>query len=196
MIDRQAAARTLAAALTDRLVVTGLGNAISDLYHAGDRALNFYSAGAMGMASSIALGLARARPADQVVCVEGDGSLLMNLGSLATLGRYGPPNLLCVVWDNGAFQITGGQPTSTASGLDLATVGRGCGIASSRLVDSLADFEAALRQMLDAAGPHLLVAKVDRTLAEGYRPRKAMLIKHRFMRRLGTLPDAAALAWE
>lgn len=195
-MNRQAAARALVGALTDELVVTGLGNASNDVYAAGDRALNFYSRGAMGTAASIALGLARARPNDRVVCVEGEGSLLMNLGALATIGRYAPPNLVCVIWDNEAFGITGGQPTHTAAGVDLAAIARGCGIESARLVDALDAFTAGVAHVLAAPGPHVLVAKVDHSLAEGYSPRRPPLIKYRFMGRLGTLPDVAALAWE
>lgn len=195
MMHRQEAARALVGALTDQLVVTGLGNVANDIFAAGDRALNFYSRGAMGMAMSIALGLARARPQDRVVCVDGEGSVLMNLGSLATIGRYAPPNLTCIVWDNEAYQITGGQTTPTAHGVDLAHVARGCGITGASVSYSLEEFSARLRETLDAPGPHLLVAKVDRTLAEGWSPRRPALIKYRFMGRLGTLEDVGRMAW-
>jgi thiamine pyrophosphate-dependent acetolactate synthase large subunit-like protein len=196
MMNRQAAARTLAGALTDQLLVTGLGNASWDMYTAGDRALNFYTRGGMGTATSLALGLARARPDDRVVCVEGEGSLLMNLGSLATIGRYAPRNLACIIWDNQAYQITGGQPTHTAVGVDLAGVARACGIASAGLVESLDELEALLPRVLDAPGPHVVVAKVDHSRAGGPQPYRPLLIKYRFMARIGTLPDVAALAWE
>ncbi|HEY8476905.1 MAG TPA: thiamine pyrophosphate-dependent enzyme [Chloroflexota bacterium] len=196
MMHRQEAARTLAAALTDQLLVTGLGNAAFDMYVAGDRALNFYTRGGMGTATSIAFGLARARPNDRVVCVEGEGSLLMNLGSLATIGRYAPRNLACFIFDNQRYQITGGQPTHTGAGVDLAVVARGCGIASAALVESLDEFKALLPRVLDAPGPHVVVAKVDDARAQGYQPRRTVLLKYRFMGRLGTLPDLAALAWE
>lgn len=196
MMNRQEAARALVGALTDQLVVTGLGNASFDVYAAGDRALNFYTRGAMGTATSVAFGLARARPNNRIVCVEGEGSLLMNLGTLATIGRYAPRNLTCVIWDNQSYQITGGQPTHTESAVDLAAVARGCGIASACLIESLDELKATIPQVLDAPGPHVVVAKVDRTGVQGYQPRKTALIKYRFMGRLGTLPDVAALAWE
>ena len=196
MIDRQEAARALVGALTDQLVVTGLGNVANDVFAAGDRALTFYTRGSMGMAPSIALGLARARPDDRVVCVEGEGSLLMNLGALATIGRYAPRNLACVVWDNEAYQITGGQSTHTAAGVDLAAVARGCGIASADTVATVDELTAALREILDAPGPHVLVAKVDRTLATGWSPRRPALIKYRFMGKLGTLEDVKRLVWD
>jgi thiamine pyrophosphate-dependent acetolactate synthase large subunit-like protein len=196
MMNRQEAARALVGALTDQLLVTGLGNASWDMYTAGDRALNFYTRGGMGTATSVAFGLARARPDDRIVCVEGEGSLLMNLGSLATIGRYAPQNLTCFIWDNQAYQITGGQPTHTEAGVDLAAVARGCRIKSAVLVDSLDQFKALLPRVLDAAGPHVVVAKVDRSRAEGRQPYRTLLLKYRFMAKIGTLPDVAALAWE
>ena len=196
MMNRQEAARALVGALTDQLVVTGLGNVANDIFAAGDRALNFYTRGSMGMAASIALGLARARPDNRVVCVEGEGSLLMNLVELETIGRYAPRNLTCVVWDNEAYQITGGQSTHTAAGVDLAAIARGCGIASASTVGSVEELTMTLGHILDAPGPHVVVAKVDRTLATGWSPRRPALIKYRFMGRLGTLQDVGAMAWE
>ncbi len=103
MINRQELARALIDSLTDQLVVTGIGNACNDMYAAGDRALNFYMRGSMGAGVPIAFGLARARPNDRVICVEGDGSVLMNMGALATIGSYKPDNLTIVVLDNGAY---------------------------------------------------------------------------------------------
>lgn len=198
LINRQELARAFADTLTDQLVVTGIGNATNDVYAAGDRAQNFYMRGSMGAGVPIAFGLARARPQDRIVCIEGDGSVLMNLGALATVGSYQPQNLAIVILDNGAYQITGGQPTHTASGVDLAAVARGCGIASANRVHSMTDFMAVLSKMLDTPGPHVLVARVDRTLSDpkAYQPRRPALIKYRFMAKLGTLEDVERLVWE
>jgi thiamine pyrophosphate-dependent acetolactate synthase large subunit-like protein len=198
IINRQELARTLVDSLTDQIVVGGIGNACNDLYAAGDRALNFYMRGSMGAAIPIAFGLARSRPSDRVVVVEGDGSVLMNLGGLATVGRYSPRNLACVILDNRAYQITGGQPTASADGIDLAGVARACGFATATQVDSLDDFKTALGRILDAPGPHVLVARVDRTLSDPklHQPRRPALIKYRFMGRLGTLEDVGKLVWE
>lgn len=198
VIDRQALARAFVGALTDQLVVTGIGNACNDVYAAGDRALNFYMRGSMGAGIPIAFGLARARPNDRVVCIEGDGSVLMNLGAVATVGSYQPENLTIVILDNGAYQITGGQPTHTAAGIDLAAVAQGCGIESAARVDTLDAFESALDRMLGAPGPHVLVARVDRTLSDpkAFQPRRPALIKYRFMGKLGTLEDVRRLVWD
>ena len=198
MINRQELARAFVASLTDQLVVTGIGNACNDVYAAGDRALNFYMRGSMGAGVPIAFGLARARPNDRVICVEGDGSVLMNMGALATVGSYQPDNLTIVVLDNGAYQITGGQPTHTAAGIDLAAVAKGCGIESSSRVETLGEFETALDKIMGAPGPHVLVAHVDRTLSDprAFQPRRPALIKYRFMGKIGTLEDVRRLVWE
>jgi thiamine pyrophosphate-dependent acetolactate synthase large subunit-like protein len=198
VINRQELARAFVASLSDQLVVTGIGNACNDVYAAGDRALNFYMRGSMGAAVPIAFGLARARPQDRVVCIEGDGSVLMNLGGLATVGSYKPDNLTIVILDNGAYQITGGQPTHTAAGIDLAAVAKGCGIESASRVENLGAFETALDQILGAPGPHVLVASVDRTLSDpkAFQPRRPALIKYRFMGRIGTMEDVRRLVWE
>src|SRR5918911_4075542 len=108
-------------------IVGGVGNSTFDLV-ACDRPANFYMWNSMGMASSIALGLALARPDLRVVVLDGDGSILMNLGSLATEATSGVTNLVHVVWDNGGWEITGGQPAGSAFGVDLEVVGRGSGL--------------------------------------------------------------------
>ena len=87
--------------LTDEPVVASLGHPAYDLFASGDRALNFYTWGSMGLTSSLALGLALARPDRRVVALDGDGSLLMNLGTLATIATAAPPNLVVLVLDNG-----------------------------------------------------------------------------------------------
>ena len=113
-------------------IVASLGHPAYDLFAAGDRPANFYTWGSMGLASSIGLGLAIARPDRRVVVLDGDGSLLMNLGSLATIGWTRPPNLVVIVWDNESYATTGGQDTATAHGADLAGAGRAMGIAHER----------------------------------------------------------------
>ena len=99
-LTRAAATRLLAERLTGEVVVSNLGQASLDLQQIADRPLNCYTYGAMGQCSSIALGIALARPDVRVVCLDGDGSLLMNLGSLCTIANEAPRNYALVVWDN------------------------------------------------------------------------------------------------
>ena len=199
-MNRQDAVAALAATLQDDLVVTSLGFATNDLYTAQDRTRNFYTMGSMGTATGIALGLALVQPEARVIALDADGSLLMSLGVLATVGRYAPPNLVCLVLDNQSYHITGGQPTHTSATADLATVARGCGIASSTCVEELPDLGAALKHTRAELGPHFIAARVDKTLApfvlaERYLTRALPLLKYRFMQSLGVLPEFEALTW-
>jgi sulfopyruvate decarboxylase subunit beta len=114
--------------LEDRIVVTIMGAVAAELYTLGHRPSFFYLEHAMGLASSMGLGIALALPQHKVVVLDGDGSLLMNLGTLSTLARYQPGNLLHIVFDNESLLSVGGFPTATATGTDLAGVARACGI--------------------------------------------------------------------
>ncbi len=94
---------------------------------AGHRPQNFYMLGSMGLAFPIALGVALAQPKRRVFALEGDGSLLMQLGCLSTIATLAPRNLCMVVMDNGVYQITGAQPTPAAAATDLIAVAAACG---------------------------------------------------------------------
>src|ERR1700744_5257 len=102
----------------DEAVIGGIGYTNFDLWAAGRRPRNFYMLGSMGLAAPIALGVAVAQPHRLVFALEGDGSLLMQLGTLATIAQIAPRNLCVVVWDNEQYQITGKQKTLTASSAD------------------------------------------------------------------------------
>ena len=139
----------------DAAIVASLGHPAYDLFAAGDRPRNFYTWGSMGLASSIGLGLALARPDVRVIVLDGDGSLLMNVGSLATIGLLRPENLLVIVMDNEEYATTGGQPTPTAHGADLEAAARAMRVAAST-VRTAAELTAALAD----ADPRVIVAKV------------------------------------
>ena len=111
----------------DSPIVGNLGPTSDELYHAGHRDRNFYTYGNMGLCSSIALGMALSTD-DKVISLDGDGSLLMNLGAIATIGRENPSNLIVVVWDNEMWGQTGGQPSHTATNTNLEEVANSCGI--------------------------------------------------------------------
>jgi sulfopyruvate decarboxylase subunit beta len=125
---RADALRAIYPELQDRIVVTIMGAVAAELYALGHRPTFFYLEHAMGLASSMGLGIALALPREKVVVLDGDGSLLMNLGTLSTLARYRPGNLLHIVFDNESLLSVGGFPTATATGTDLAGVARACGI--------------------------------------------------------------------
>jgi thiamine pyrophosphate-dependent acetolactate synthase large subunit-like protein len=125
------------------LVVPGLGSTTWDLAAAGDNPRNFYLWGAMGGAAMIGLGLALAQQKKRVAVITGDGEMLMGLGALATIGVQRPDNLALIVFDNGLYGETGGQPSHTQSGVDLVAAARACGFSDCH---DIAD-ESGLREL-------------------------------------------------
>jgi thiamine pyrophosphate-dependent acetolactate synthase large subunit-like protein len=174
-------------------IVASLGHPAYELFVARDRPQNFYTWGSMGMASSIGLGLALARPDTRVFVLDGDGSLLMNLGSLATIGLLQPANLVLVVVDNEVYATTGGQPTPTALGADLEAAARAMRIAAASTVRTEADLREALAaRRIDGRpdGPIVLVAKVSESAPSAKPPLDCVFIKQRFMTAIGN-PESA-----
>jgi sulfopyruvate decarboxylase subunit beta len=148
--------------LHDRLVVTIMGASAQELYDLGHRENFFYLEHAMGLASSIGLGLAMNQPTQKVVVMDGDGSVLMNLGSLATLARYRPTNLTHIIFDNGSLLSTGGFASHTTSGItDLAAVARACGCPKVYLAKTLMEFLEAAAESFENDVLSTIVAKVE-----------------------------------
>ncbi|MFQ5875620.1 MAG: thiamine pyrophosphate-dependent enzyme [Dehalococcoidia bacterium] len=160
-MERSEGIRAVLSRLNKEPIIANLGPATFDLYALGDRGTNLYTWGGMGLVSSIGLGVALAAPDRKVIVMDGDGSLLMNLGSLATIARQRPPNLVHIVWDNHQWAETGGQPTHTSTGTDLAAMARGAGIPRVVAVSTLEKFEEALEQAMREDGPWCIVAEVE-----------------------------------
>ena len=173
----------------DVALVGGIGNAGFDLFLAGHRSGNFYMLGSMGLAVPIGLGLALSQPERTVIVMEGEGSVLMNLGALATVGREAPPNLTIVIWDNAQWQLTGGQRTATGTSTDLATVARGCGIENASTTADATEFETQVRYAIDAPGPHALIAHIDAEPSASRHHDDPIWLKYQFMQFLGQQPD-------
>ena len=123
---RSQALRVITDLIGDELVVSNLGDPSKEVYHTRDRPENFYMLGSMGLASSISLGLALSQD-KRVVCLDGDGSILMNMGSLSTIANMKPNNLILIALDNGAYGTTGNQSSFTAGLTDLGEVAMACG---------------------------------------------------------------------
>jgi thiamine pyrophosphate-dependent acetolactate synthase large subunit-like protein len=169
----------------EEAVVAGIGNANFDLWASGQRPQNFYMLGSMGLTIPIALGLAIAQPQRHVIALEGDGSLLMQLGCLATVAMQAPKNLIMVVWDNGVYQITGSQPTATAATADLVAIARGSGLFNSAWAADEDDFDRLIASARRDGGPTLIAARIDHKPAVGTTERDPVQIRERFMRGLG-----------
>src|SRR5688500_17103428 len=125
------------------VVVTIMGAVAAELQSIGHRPNFFYLQHAMGLASSVGLGIALARPDLPVVVLDGDGSLLMNLGGLTTLARYRPRNLVHVVFDNESLLSVGGFPTATSTGSDIAGMAKAAGIPRTTTVTTPEESVAA-----------------------------------------------------
>jgi sulfopyruvate decarboxylase subunit beta len=172
------------------VVVTIMGAVAAELQSIGHRPNFFYLLHAMGLASSVGLGLAIARPELPVVVLDGDGSLLMNLGGLTTLARYRPGNLVHVVFDNESLLSVGGFPTATSTGSDLAAIALGAGVPRAATVRSLEEFRAAFQAAQQSGALTTLVAKVEAVGPAGYVTDLSMLEnRYEFARHLkGLIP--------
>lgn len=155
--------RAVYAQLSDCLVVTIMGAVAAELHSLGHRPNFFYLQHAMGLASSAALGLALCLPEQKIVVLDGDGSLLMNLGTLSTMARCAPKNLVHIVFDNETLLSSGGHPTATATGTDLEGIARASGVPCTGTVRSVEDFRAVFSQALAAGALTTIVAKVEPT---------------------------------
>jgi thiamine pyrophosphate-dependent acetolactate synthase large subunit-like protein len=169
----------------EEAIVAGIGFTNFDLWGAARRPQNFYMLGSMGLALPIAFGVAIAQPGRRVFGLEGDGSILMQLGALGTIAARRPKNLAMIVWDNAAYQITGGQPTATATAVDLVEVARASGLEKSTWVEDEDHFEALVKRALTEDGPFFMAARIDSARPLATTHRDPVQIRERFMRGLG-----------
>lgn len=169
----------------DEAVVGGIGNTNFDLWAAGHRPQNFYMLGSMGLAFPIALGVALAQPKRHVFALEGDGSLLMQLGSLTTIATLAPKNLTMIIMDNGVYQITGAQPTPAAAVADLVAIAVASGLTNSAWAADEEDFERLIEQSMSSAGPTLIGIRIDDKPGTGTTRRDPVQIRERFMHGMG-----------
>jgi thiamine pyrophosphate-dependent acetolactate synthase large subunit-like protein len=196
-MNRLEATRVIVGLAGDAPIVASLGHPAYDLFAAGDRPKNFYTWASMGLASSIGLGLALARPDIRVFVLDGDGSLLMNLGSLATIGLLKPANLVLVVMDNEEYATTGGQKTPTAHGADLEAAARAMSVSRTTTVRTAEELVGVLRTETEpgnvalgaespaAHGAAVIVAKVSESMPTVKPPLDYVAIKERFMAAVG-----------
>jgi sulfopyruvate decarboxylase subunit beta len=147
--------------LEDRIVVTIMGAVAAELYSLGHRPNFFYLEHAMGLASSMGLGIALSMPEHQVIVLDGDGSLLMNLGTLTTMARYQPGNLLHIVFDNESLLSVGGFPTATSGGTNLADIARASGVPSVKEAGTIQSLQEGVSEALNSNTLTTIVSKVE-----------------------------------
>ena len=145
---------------TDQIIVAAY-HAAFDLLRLQPHPLNFVSTGAMGLASSHALGLALGRPDCRVIVFDGDGSLLMNVGSLVTIADAGPPNLLHLVFENGTYEANGAVPIPGQGRVRFVDFARAAGYRACWEFDELPAFAARLPEVLAANGPSFATLKIE-----------------------------------
>lgn len=158
---RQDALETIYPELKEHVVVTIMGAVAVELYTLGHRHNFFYLEHAMGLASSMGLGIALSMPEQKVIVIDGDGSLLMNLGTLSTMARYRPPNLLHLVFDNESLLSVGGFPTATALGTDLAGIARASGAPQVLEANTRESLKEAVQAALVSNTLTTIISKVE-----------------------------------
>lgn len=191
MIEREHAFAALAEQIREEVVVTAIANQTASWYQAKDRPLNLYLRGPMGLAVSVAMGVALAHPDRQVVVIEGDGGLLMGLTSLVAVAHCQPANLKIVCMDNGLYEAGGKGATVNAGRTDFVQIVRGMGIRQAASVQEATELAPAVSSLLGA--------RECAFLHVGVRPRKGPVtapsmrpseLKHRFFVAIRSNPMA------
>jgi thiamine pyrophosphate-dependent acetolactate synthase large subunit-like protein len=161
MMKRDECFRILARHVTDEIVIASYSSAV-DWNGLGPRLRNYFSVGAMGLASSHGLGLALGRPTQRVLVLDGDGSLLMNLGSLVTIAAAAPKNLVHFVCQNGTYEANGSHPIPNPE-VDFAGMARAAGYAQTHDFSDLAAFTQQIGHVLAQDGPVFATLRVERS---------------------------------
>lgn len=191
---RYEAIQEIMKAITDEPVVCNLGHPAQELFTVRDRPQNFYMLGSMGLASSIAHGLALCR-SGKVVAIDGDASVTMNLGGFATIGHTRPKNLVQIIIDNGANGSTGFQPSFTAGNLQLDQIARAAGITRVTVVTSQKNIAPTVAAALAGdQGPTVIVIRTEVGMPDNIAviPLGAIEIRDRFVRSLGGQVEGAS----
>ena len=164
-------------------IISANGFISRDLFEANDKKSNFYMIGSMGLSSSIGLGVALMNPKKRIFVFDGDGNILMNLGSLITIGSLKPKNLIHVIFDNEAHESTGGQPTNSSK-IQLEKMAKSANYNIFK-TNSKSGFKAILKKIQHASGPILILIKIEKSSFKGKRVSwKPIEIRKRFMKSL------------
>jgi len=164
-------------------IISANGYISRDLFEADDKDTNFYMIGSMGLSSSIALGVALKNPRKRVYVFDGDGNILMNLGSLTTIGKLKPKNLIHLVFDNQSHDSTGGQPSNTKN-IDLYKIAKSSNYVAFK-TNSKTGLEKIFRKIKNMNGPIMILIKITKGGKPGKRiTHLPVTIKKRFSQNL------------
>lgn len=179
---RYEATQQIFKAIDDELVICNIGHPSQEIFQLCDRPENFYMFGSMGLSSSIGLGVAMSQDR-KVIALDGDGSVTMNMGTLATIGMVKPKNYMLIIIDNKAYGSTGFQRSFTAGDLRLEDVAKGSGVEKVVVVEEEGEIEPTVSRLLKEDGPHVLVIKCDPGMPDGIGviPIDGMGVRNRFM---------------
>jgi thiamine pyrophosphate-dependent acetolactate synthase large subunit-like protein len=178
---RKEAINIVAEKIGDQPIISANGFISRDLFEVCDKNSNFYMIGSMGLASSIGLGLALQNPKKMIYVFDGDGNILMNLGSLTTISKLKPKNFIHIIFDNSSHESTGGQPTSTNK-ISIDAIAKAVNFKVFRC-NSKKNLDETFKKIKNIAGPIIILMKISKSEKISGRislpPKK---IKSRFMK--------------
>ena len=179
---RYEATNEILAVIGDELVICNIGHPSQEIFKLRDRPENFYMFGSMGLSSSIGLGVAMAQDR-KVIAMDGDGSVTMNMGTLATIGLVRPKNYMLIIIDNKAYGSTGFQRSFTADNLRLEDVATGSGVEKVVVITEQEQIASTISSLLKEDGPHVIVIKCEPGMPDGIGviPIDGMAVRDRFM---------------
>ena len=157
---RKEAIKIVSEAVVDSPIISANGYISRDLFETDDKDTNFYMIGSMGLSSSIALGVALKNPRKRVYVFDGDGNILMNLGSLTTIGKLKPKNLIHLVFDNQSHESTGGQPSNTRN-IDIYKIAKSSNYQAFK-TSSKVGLKKILRKIKNIDGPIMILIKITK----------------------------------
>ena len=180
---RKEAIKIASEVAADSPIISANGYISRDLFETDDKVTNFYMIGSMGLSSSIALGVALKNPRKRVYVFDGDGNILMNLGSLTTIGKLKPKNLIHLVFDNQSHESTGGQPSNTKN-IDIYKIAKSCNYKSFKTTSKVG-LKKILGKTKNIGGPVMILIKINK----GGKPGKRIIhsppnIKKRFSQKI------------
>ena len=168
---RKSAIKTACNFAKNDIIVSANGFISRDVYSSFEKDTNFYMIGSMGLASSIGLGIALKKPRKKIFVFDGDGNILMNLGSLVTIGSIAPKNLIHLVFDNSIHESTGGQPTATDT-IEIEKIAKACNYKHIFKVSTKIQILKILRELKKYRGPILILIKIEKGKSIGNRINK------------------------